>query len=206
MISYLLANGYADERVAEAMGKAPRELFIPENLKESAYIDHPLPIGYGQTISAPGVVAFMAKVLEVREGMKVLDVGSGSGWVSAIMAELVGKKGRVIALERVPELVEVGKENCAKLGYGNIEFVEFDGTMGYGKEAPYDRITVGAAAPDVPHPLVEQLKEGGKMIIPVGAAYFQELALIEKIGGKTSRRDVMSVVFVPLIGKYGKPG
>ncbi len=202
MVAGLVAAGYADEKVAEAMRKVPRELFVPENLRESTYQDRPLPIGEGQTISAPGVVAFMANVLEVEKGMKVLDVGSGSGYVSAILSMLVGSEGKVVAMEVLPELVEQGKRNCRKLGRENIEFVQGDATQGYEREAPYDRITVGAAAEKVPESLVRQMKDGGKMVIPVNAGWGQDLLVVEKEEGKVKERKVMDVIFVPLKGKY----
>ncbi|MEM3399202.1 MAG: protein-L-isoaspartate(D-aspartate) O-methyltransferase [Candidatus Micrarchaeia archaeon] len=202
MIRELVKLGYADERVAEAMRFAPRELFVREEDKKFAYVDSPIPIGMGQTISAPSVVAFMSKSLDVSAGMNVLEIGTGSGWQAAILSFLAGKNGRVISLERLPELAEFAKSNLAKLDC-NVEVVVGDGTLGYEKNSPYDRIIVTAASPNVPPPLLQQLKEGGKLVIPVGGPWFQDLVLIEKQKNTFTRKEIMAVVFVPLIGRYG---
>ena len=204
MIRHLLEYGYADERVARALRKLPRELFVPGAYAEHAYNDNPFPIGYNQTISAPGVVAFMTKSLGVREGARVLEIGSGSGWQACILAELAGEKGEIISVERVPELVKLARENAERAGYRKINFIYGDGSKGYPERAPYDRIMVTAAAPAVPKPLIEQLKNGGKLLVPVGGSYWQELTLVEKDqNGKIAAREIMSVVFVPLIGEHG---
>jgi len=203
MIELLLAQGYADERVAAAMRKVPREVFVPDEYARNAYSDTPLPIGFGQTISAPSIVAFMSKSLDVKEGMKILEVGSGSGYQAAILAELVGGSGVVYTVERIPQLIEFAKKNTEKLGYTNIRFIEGDGTRGHPPEAPYDRIIVTAASPSIPQPLIEQLKEEGKMLIPVGSRMFQDLELVVKIGKEIQVSNLLPVVFVPLVGEFG---
>jgi len=202
LIAHLLESGYADARVADAMRKIDRVNFIPPALLPHAYIDTPLPIGHGQTISAPGVVALMSKLLDVREGMTVLEIGSGSGYQAAILAELVGKRGRIITIERIEWLVQFAKENCKRAGYSNIEFIHGDGSKGYAKNAPYSRIIVTAAARSVPKALTDQLAEGGRLIIPVGAAYYQDLLVIDKLaGGELRTESSIPVVFVPLISE-----
>lgn len=203
MIQLLYSQGYADDRVAKAMEKVPRELFVPSEYARSAYADTPLPIGLGQTISAPSIVAFMSKSLDVQDGMKILEIGSGSGYQAAILAELAGSPGMVYTVERLPELIELAKANVEKAGYANVKFIEGDGTKGYPQEAPYDRIIVTAASPSIPQPLLEQLKDGGKLLIPVGSRIFQnlELTVKTKFGEETS--NLMPVVFVPLIGEFG---
>lgn len=200
MINYLLEHGYADAKVASALRKVPRELFVL-NAKE-AYVDIPLSIGHGQTISAPSMVATMSRVLDVKDGMKILEVGTGSGWQAAILAELVGKKGGVYTIERLGELVEFARRNIEKLRFKNVRIINADGSEGLVKEAPFDRIIVTAAAPEIPEPLVRQLADNGKLLVPVGSKYWQTLILVEKINGKVERRDLMEVLFVPLIGKH----
>jgi protein-L-isoaspartate(D-aspartate) O-methyltransferase len=202
MIQLLYGQGYADDRVAKAMERVPRELFVPAEYVKSAYADTPLPIGLGQTISAPGIVAFMSKSLDVQDGMKILEIGSGSGYQAAILAELAGS-GAVYTVERIPELIELAKANVEKAGYTNVKFIEGDGTKGYPEEAPYDRIIVTAASPSIPQPLVDQLKDGGKLLIPVGSRMFQDLELITKTRFGEETSNLMPVVFVPLIGEFG---
>ncbi|RLG19604.1 protein-L-isoaspartate O-methyltransferase [Candidatus Micrarchaeota archaeon] len=201
LVNYLLGTGYASEKIAKAVMKIDRADFVPEQLKQNAYIDSPLPIGHGQTISAPGVVTFMTRLLDVQEGMTVLEVGAGSGYQAAVLAELVGEKGKVITIERVAELVERAKANCMRAGYKNIEFIHSDGTKGHPAKAPYERIIVTAAARSVPKALEEQLAEGGKLVIPVGSSYRQDLLLIQKLKGELQVEKTMPVVFVPLIGE-----
>ncbi len=191
------------DRVLEAMLRVPRHLFVPPQYSREAYSDYPLPIGYGQTISAPHMVAIMCDLLDVLPGHKVLEVGGGSGYHAAVVAELVGKNGKVVMIERIPELAERAKNTLEALGYDNVKVVVGDGSEGYEEEAPYDRIYVTAAAPEVPEPLLKQLKPGGKMVIPVGDA-IQELYVIEKDwSGRIRKKRWGGVRFVPLIGKYG---
>jgi len=199
MVGHLLAERMADQRVAHAMTRVDRADYVPKAVKQMAYSPSPIPIFRGQAMSAPDVVAQMSTLLKVHEGMKVLDVGAGSGYQTAILAELVGEKGRVVAIERHEQLFDFGRENCMKAGYKNISFIHGDGTKGYEKEAPYDRILVGAAARSVPQALTAQLKEGGKLVIPVGGPVVQELLVISKLGPSLHISKAMDVIFVPLV-------
>lgn len=193
----------SDEKVRKAMLRVPRHKFVPDNEQKEAYIDMPLEIGYGQTISAPHMVAIMCELLELSEGHKVLEIGSGSGYNAAIMAELVGKSGHVYTVERIEPLVRFARKNLRETGYNNVSVILEDGSMGYSRFAPYDRITVTCAAPRIPEPLLEQLKPGGIMVIPVGN-YSQELIKITKdCEGSIHKEKKGGVIFVPLIGKYG---
>ena len=204
MVAGLRGRGLAfSERVEEALLKVPRHLFVPENVRSQAYRDTPLPIGDGQTISAPHMVAIMAEALDLREGQKVLEIGAGSGYNAAVMAELVGTTGRIITLERHPSLAEKAGKVLLEAGYSNIQVVVGDGSLGYPEEAPYDRISVTCGAPRVPGPLADQLKEGGTMLIPVGGLEYQSLLRVRKEGGRMLTEDLGSVVFVPLIGEKG---
>ncbi len=208
MLRFLRETGFLKtERVEEAMRGVDREVFVPDGEKGMAYYDCALPIGHGQTISAPTVVAFMLEALDVREGMKVLEVGAGSGYNCALLAALVGEEGKVVSVERVPELAELARANigAAGVGLGNIEIIVGDGSEGYAPGAPYDRIIVTAALPslDAKHPLVAQLEKEGKLVAPVGD-FMQDLVLFEKKTGKMER--ILPVMFVPLIGKYGFGG
>ncbi|MCQ8902482.1 MAG: protein-L-isoaspartate O-methyltransferase [Methanothrix sp.] len=194
-------RNYVSERVVEAVSRVPRELFVPEELRAMAYEDRPLPIGYGQTISAPHMVAIMCDLLDLHEGMKVLEVGGGCGYHAAVMAELVGPSGQVYSVERIPELVEMARRNLESAGYRNVSMILGDGTLGYKEQAPYDRISVAASAPDIPEPLKEQLRPGGRMVIPVGS-YSQDLLVVTK-NHEIRVERAMGVIFVPLIGEYG---
>ena len=195
-------RGRISDRVIEAMARVPRELFLPEQLRSRAYEDSPQPIGWGQTISAPHMVAIMCDLLDLEDGMTVLEVGGGSGYHAAVMADLVGPSGVVYSMERIPELVAAARENLKKARIFNVMMVEGDGSLGLPEHAPYDRISVAATAPSVPEPLKQQLKSpGGRMIIPVGTGY-QELVLVTRKNG-FSTEERMGVIFVPLIGKHG---
>lgn len=202
MVSRLVAFGYLrSEKVIEAMEAVERHVFVPEEMRKQAYDDMPLPIGGGQTISAPHMVAIMCEALELSEGQKVLEIGAGSGYNACIVAHVV--KRTIITIERVEALAERAKESIARAGCRNIEIIIGDGTRGYEKDAPYDRILVTAGAPDIPPPLIEQLKEGGILLIPVGSRYMQELVLVRKANGKLERWELGGCAFVPLIGEYG---
>ena len=192
---------HISEQVLQAMMRVPRHLFVRESDTAYAYEDYPLSIGHGQTISAPHMVAIMCTLLDVREGMNILEIGAGSGYHSAMLAELTGSKGRVYSIERIPELLEVARRNLHDAGYHNVVVTAGDGTLGLPEYAPYDRITVACAAPAIPPPLVEQLKRGGKMVIPVGE-FVQDLYLVHK-NDVISKEKSGGVVFVPLIGEYG---
>jgi protein-L-isoaspartate(D-aspartate) O-methyltransferase len=198
-----LAFYISNEKVRKVMSCVPRHKFVPDNVQKEAYTDMPLEIGYGQTISAPHMVAIMCELLELSEGHKVLEIGSGSGYNAAIMSELVGKSGHVYTVERIEPLVHFAQNNLRETGYNNVTVILEDGSMGYSRYAPYDRITVTCAAPSIPGPLLEQLKPGGIMVIPVGN-YSQELIKITKDSeGNIHKEKKGGVVFVPLIGKYG---
>jgi len=188
----------ADARVLEAMSRVPRERFIDPEFAPYAYADRPLPIGHGQTISQPRIVGMMLQELALKGHERVLDLGSGSGYQAAILAELAQE---VIAVELVPELVERSRRVLAELGYQNVTVHQATSELGWPAEAPYDAIIVAAASPRIPMSLVEQLAEGGRMIIPVGERSRQELMLVErgKEGFTVSRKGACG--FVPLIGK-----
>ncbi len=203
MVERLKEELNISEKVVKAMMKVPRHLFVPKAYEKEAYIDTPLPIGFGQTISAPHMVAIMCDLLDLKEGEKVLEVGGGSGYHAAVVAEIVGKKGKVVAIERIPELAEKARQVLTLLGYDNVKVVVGDGTKGYLEEAPYDKIYVTASAPDIPKPLVEQLKPGGRMVIPIGR-YEQYLYVVDKDEeGRIHKRVWGPVRFVLLVGEYG---
>lgn len=189
--------------VIEAFKEVPRHLFVPKELQSEAYVDTPLPIGQGQTISAPHMVAIMTELLDVRPDSRILEVGTGSGYQAALLAHLA-PCGRIITIERIQQLVERVRILLAKMGYANIDVISGDGTLGHPKESPYDRIIVTAAAPKVPKELVKQLRSGGRMLVPVGARWSQTLVGIEKDDkGNVTEEDHRGVVFVPLLGEQG---
>ena len=178
----------------------PREKFIRDENLEEAYGDHPLPIGSGQTISQPTTVMIMINALELKKSDKVLEVGAGSGYCAAIMSKLCKK---VVTTEVIPELVSFSKANISKCGIKNVEIIEWDGSGGYEKEAPYDKMMVTAACPQIPSPLVNQLKVGGVLIAPVGSSFGQDMIKLIKEKDKVVSSNLGSFVFVPLKGKYG---
>ncbi|WP_456370175.1 protein-L-isoaspartate O-methyltransferase [Geoglobus sp.] len=191
------------DKVAKAMLEVPRHLFVPPHLRKEAYNDYPLPIGHGQTISAPHMVAIMCDLLDLREGEKVLEVGTGSGYHAAVVSKIVGEKGLVVTVERIPELAETARKIYESLGYDNIEVVVADGSLGYEELAPYDKIYVTASAPKIPVKLLAQLKNGGRMVIPVGD-FVQYLYVVDKDEyGRVTKRSWGAVRFVPLIGEEG---
>ena len=202
LVDHLRFQGIG-EKVLDAMLRVPRHLFVPPNVREEAYIDTPLPIESGQTISAPHMVAIMCDLLDLREGLKILEVGTGSGYNAAVMAELVGRTGHVYSVERMAPLAEFAKKNLMDTGYTNVTVMLEDGSGGDLEHSPYDRICVTCAAPDIPQPLIEQLNPGGLMVIPVGVT-FQQLYLVKKDMDGTVHKEIKGgVVFVPLIGRYG---
>ncbi|MDH4123001.1 MAG: protein-L-isoaspartate O-methyltransferase [Thermoplasmata archaeon] len=205
LVSNLVSAGYIrTKEVEKAMMKIPRENFVPRDLLTEAYIDTPLPIGKGQTISAPHMVAIMLEELMLEQGQKVLEIGAGSGYHAALTAELVSPGGFVYTIERIPELVGFARANIEKAGYGNcVEVIEGDGSKGYPENSPYDRIFVACGAPDLPKPLISQLAEDGVMLVPVGGRYFQDLIRARKKKGKLLTENRGGCVFVPLIGEYG---
>ncbi len=192
-----------DKRVLDAMSRIPRELFVPEGVRHQAYEDKPLPIGYEQTISQPYIIALMTEALEIQGTEKVLELGTGSGYQTAILAELAKE---VISIERVPELAESARAVLDNLGYRNIHIHIAGESLGRKQDAPYDAIMVTAGAPRVPDDLVAQLANGGRMIIPVGTRYMQELCKITKYRDKTTVQNLGGCRFVSLIGKdaWGK--
>ena len=197
----IIRRGVKDKDVLEAMMSVPRHLFVPENNVSHAYDDSPLPIGYGQTISQPYIVAYMTEALNLDEDSIILEVGTGSGYQAAILSVLVKK---VYTIEIVRELSELASDRLQKLGYDNVEVKNDDGYYGWQEHAPFDAIIVTAAAGHIPPPLIEQLKNNGRMIIPVGGSFMtQNLVLVKKDGqGNITTRNVMPVMFVPLTGKH----
>ncbi len=193
-------RGIIDERVLKAMKKVERHRFVEKGLEPSAYADSPLPIAAGQTISQPYIVALMTEHLQLKGTEKVLEIGTGSGYQAAILAELACV---VYSVERIEALSLHAAELLEELGYRNIHFKIGDGTNGWSEHSPYDRIIVTAGAVDIPLSLVEQLGEGGRMIVPVGGRFFQELILLTKKGGKIRKEKKGSCIFVPLVGEYG---
>lgn len=201
MVDYQIAKrGIADERVLAAMLKTPRHLFVPEHLHHLAYQDGPLPIGSGQTISQPYIVALMTALLNLKGDERVLEVGVGSGYQTAILAELACE---VIGLERIPELADTARERLESLGYSNVAVHVGDGSEGYSEAAPYDAILVAAAAPRAPEPLIMQLAEGGRLVLPIGSSFEQLLERIERRGEALHHERLIPVRFVPLVGRYG---
>ena len=194
--SQLRNRGIADQRVLEAMLRVPRHEFVPEAYRRQAYEDHPLPIGEGQTISQPYIVASMLAALELLPGDKVLEIGTGSGYVSALLAELAAQ---VISVERHAALVAEASRALARLGYTNVKVVVGDGTQGFPAEAPYEAITVAAAASELPSALLVQLNRGGRIIIPVGPPENQQLQLIRMQRGQPEVYLREACRFVPLI-------
>ena len=192
-----------DKKVIGAFKKVPRELFVAEDRTEEAYGDYPLSIGKGQTISQPTTVMIMTQALELKEGNKVLEVGSGSGYQAAVIANIVGDNGKVMSTEIVDELVESAKINIKKLKLKNVKIIKHDGSKGYAKEAPYDKIIITAACPKIPSPLIRQLKEGGIIVAPVGDMNEQEMIKGRKINGKLIEENLGDFMFVPLKGKHG---
>ncbi len=202
MVDRLISHGFLkDEKVADAMRKVPRHLFVPDDVVDFAYDDRPLPVGEKQTISAPHMVAMMCDALDLNSDNKVLEVGAGSGYHACVVAQLVDV---VYTIERIERLAKKAEVNLEKADCKNVKLVLGDGSQGYPEEAPYDRICVTAGAPDVPEHLLEQLKTNGKLLIPMGGRYYQDLILVEKSEGEeTSRKNLGACAFVPLIGEYG---
>lgn len=198
------AGTIKDKRLIKAFKDVPREKFIRQVHMKDAYGDFPLPIGHGQTISQPTTVMIMTEALELNPGDKVLEVGAGSGYQAAIISEMVGTKGTVISTEIVSELVVFATENLKSAGIKNVEVVCWDGSKGYEKQAPYDKIIVTAACPKIPKPLVEQLKEGGILVAPVGSLVFgQKMLKVKKVKGVLQEQNLGRFVFVPLKGEFG---
>ena len=197
----LKARDIKDERVLGTMAKVPREEFVPADERGEAYEDGPLPIGHGQTISQPYIVAFMTERLRPKPSDRVLEIGTGSGYQAAILAGLVAE---IYTIEIIEPLAKNADATLQRLGYQNVHVKVGDGYRGWPEQAPFDAITVTCAPDHVPQPLIEQLKEGGRMIIPVGGFGNQELYLLEKKNGQLQRRAVLPVRFVPMAGEAQK--
>lgn len=200
LVDGLVERGLKDPAVIAAMRKVPRHRFVPDAAASMAYVDSPLAIGYGQTISAPHMVAYMSELLALRPGSKVLEIGTGSGYQAAVLAELTDK---VFSIEIVPELATISQDRLASLGYSSVRQKRADGYYGWNEEAPFDAMIVTAAADHIPPPLLQQLAPGGRMVIPVGGrGTVQTLLLVSKrMDGTIDRKAVASVLFVPMTGK-----
>ncbi|HPD26160.1 MAG TPA: protein-L-isoaspartate(D-aspartate) O-methyltransferase [Candidatus Marinimicrobia bacterium] len=192
----IMARGVRTESVIKAMQKVERHLFVPEQYRNFAYSDRPLPIGEGQTISQPYIVALMTELLDLKKSDKVLEIGTGSGYQAAILAEICDS---VYTIEIIPSLGKQAQVLLRELGYHNIHCKIGDGYLGWPEHAPYDGIIVTCAPSKIPQPLKEQLAEGGRMVIPVGATYTQELVLVTKTKGKLIQKSVIPVRFVPML-------
>ena len=197
----LKPRGIKEERVLAAMAKVPREEFVPTDARPSAYEDGPLPIGYDQTISQPYVVAFMTEQLRPKQSDRVLEIGSGSGYQAAILAELVGD---VYTIDIVEPLAKTAEATLQRLGYKNVHIKVGDGYKGWPEEAPFDAVIVTCAPEKVPQPLVDQLKDGGRMVIPVGERFAQQLYLLEKKNGQLKESVTLPVRFVPMLREAQK--
>ena len=194
----LRTRGIKDERVLAALAKVPREEFVPQDSRAASYEDGPLPIGYDQTISQPFIVGFMTEALRPQPTHRVLEIGTGSGYQAAILAELVAE---VYSIEIIEALAKTAEATLQRLGYKNVHVKAGDGYKGWPEHAPFDSIIVTCAPERVPQPLIDQLKEGGRMIIPVGAKFAQELYLLEKKDGRLEQSAVLPVRFVPMAGE-----
>jgi len=196
----IISRGVRDERVLAAMAKVPRHEFLPETIRGMAYGDHALPLGESQTMSQPYMVALMTELMKLKGFERVLEIGTGSGYQAAVLAELCEK---VYTVERIKSLADKARATLDRLGYRSVAIKVYDGTYGWKDMAPFDAIMVTAGSPDIPAPLIEQLKEGGRMVIPVGDRYGQELLTVTKTAeGVVTERSV-PCVFVPLIGNHG---
>jgi protein-L-isoaspartate(D-aspartate) O-methyltransferase len=196
---HLVKRGIEDPRVLEAMRHTPRHLFVDDGLRDRAYGDYPLPIGDAQTISQPFMVARMTELLRLTGKEKVLEIGTGSGYQAAVLARLAA---RVCTVERIPKLAARARQILESIGASNVWVRTANGTFGWPDEAPFDRIVVTAGGPSVPPPLLEQLAEGGRMVIPVGSEDSQRLQIVDKVGGQPRVTEDSGCVFVKLIGKY----
>jgi protein-L-isoaspartate(D-aspartate) O-methyltransferase len=196
----IIARGIQDPKVIEAMKKVPRHLFVDKTYYHQSYNDYPLPIGESQTISQPYMVASMTELLELKGSERVLEIGTGSGYQTAILALLCSK---VYSVERIPELTRKARVTLRKLGFSNVNLIVRDGTLGWSDFAPYNGIIVTAGAPEIPNALIEQLADNGRMVIPVGTEISQTLNSVEKHKGRIYRKEFFGCAFVPLVGKRG---
>lgn len=208
LVNTLWNNGYIkSEKVKNAMLNVPREEFMTPETRDLAYLDRPIPLKHGQTISAPHMVAIICEQLSLKPGMNVLEIGTGFGYNAAVVAEILGPEGHVYTIERIKALKEKAEQNLSKTGYDNVTVILGDGTGGYPEKAPYDRIYATATAPKIPKPLKDQLKIGGRLLTPVGDdPAYQELICMVKNGPDDFKSyNLGGVVFVPMIGKHGWP-
>lgn len=196
----IIARGIKDSAVLKALRKVPRERFIPKKYLDSVYGDFPLPIGAGQTISQPYMVALMTQHLALSKETTVLEIGTGSGYQAAVLAELASE---VYSVERIAALAEKAQNTLKELGYHNVQVKVADGTCGWPEFAPYDRIMVTASTPAIPEPLIKQLKLKARLVIPIGGSFNQVLTVVSKYKNKIETNQVCGCVFVPLLGKYG---
>ncbi len=196
----IAARGVRNPRVLRAMRTVPRHLFVPAGYEGAAYRDAPLPIGHGQTISQPYIVAVMTELLEISPGDRLLEVGAGSGYQAAVLATLGAE---VITIERIPEVAALAEENLRKAGVHGVRVVVADGSEGYPPGAPYQAVLITAATPRVPEPLISQMAEGGRLVAPVGGRDIQELVRLVKRGDRVESAYFGGVVFVPLLGRHG---
>lgn len=200
LISYW--HGRISDKVLEAFSSVPREEFVLPELRIRSYEDKPLPIPRGKTISQPSTVLIMTEALELGEGQHVLEVGSGSGYQSAIIARMI-TPGELVSIEVLPELVQFSKQNLKHVGINNVSVIESDGSQGYAEKAPYDRIIVTAAMPSISQVMLNQLKDGGVLVAPVGDLKVQRMLKLTKRGSRMEQQDLGEFVFSPLVGKFG---
>lgn len=201
LLEELKQQGITDKNVLRAIEKIPRELFIPKALREQAYENYPLPIGHEQTISQPYTIAVMLQALELKKSDKVLEIGTGSGYNAALIQEIT--RSLVYTTEIIPELVKSAKENLKKAKIKKVKIFHYDGSRGFPKYKPYDKCIVTAACPELPRKLIEQLKDKGILVAPVGSQYSQQVYKITKNRDKIKIENLGNFVFVPLKGKYG---
>jgi len=200
------AGRYDDPRIREAFEAHPRWRCLADDgrvSRRASIEDKPVPIGDNQTISAPHMVAILVDRADIQSGHRVLEVGCGSGWLAVVASELLGDEGHVVGVEIVPELVELARRNVMQEGVDNVDIVMGDGGIGCPEQAPYHRVIVSAAAPEVPEPLIDQLRFGGSLVIPVGTRNYQQLVRIQKTEDGTQREELGGCAFVPLVGEYG---
>ena len=193
----LIRRGIRDPRILKAFSTVPRHLFVPEEVRDKSYADRPLPIGGGQTISQPYIQALMMQELDLKPEAKVFEIGTGSGYETALLCELVSS---VFSIERIQELADAASKVLAGLGYADVHLRCADGTLGWPEEAPFDGILAAAAASEIPQAFLEQLCEGGRLVIPIGSSVEQTLTVIRRSDGAFEKKDLCSCLFVPLIG------
>ena len=203
LVNNLETHGYIKKtNIKNAFLDVKREIFVPNAMKNFAYFDNPLSIGKGQTVSAPHMVAIMCEALDIKKGQKILEIGSGSGYHAAIVSKIIGDKGHLYSIERFNSLAAKAKNNLKIAGIKNVTIIVGDGSEGYSSLAPYKRIYVTCAAPKIPQPLLDQLNDPGKLLVPVGDVIC-DLKFIEKKNGKIIKNNLGGCAFFPLVGKYG---